>query len=103
MRDMAEGAGALRAMVSGSGPTLALLVKDAEHAEEVMAQLGDEVGVATIPVTATSSRSILRSLAGSSRLHQIPSSLARRFLVLGMLLPLPCEFISTAYPWPASG
>lgn len=52
MRDMAEGAGALRAMVSGSGPTLALLVKDAEHADEVMAQLGDEVGVATIPVTA---------------------------------------------------
>ncbi|MGH3651790.1 4-(cytidine 5'-diphospho)-2-C-methyl-D-erythritol kinase [Glutamicibacter sp.] len=52
MRDMAEGAGALRAMVSGSGPTLALLVKDAEHAEEVMAQLVDEVGVATIPVTA---------------------------------------------------
>ncbi|MBM7767635.1 4-(cytidine 5'-diphospho)-2-C-methyl-D-erythritol kinase [Glutamicibacter nicotianae] len=55
MRDMAEGAGALRAMVSGSGPTLALLVKDVEHADEVMAQLGDEVGVATIPVTAPAS------------------------------------------------
>ena len=52
MRDMAEGAGALRAMVSGSGPTLALLVRDHEHAQEVMAQLGVEVGVATIPVTA---------------------------------------------------
>ncbi|KUM29616.1 4-diphosphocytidyl-2C-methyl-D-erythritol kinase [Arthrobacter sp. EpRS66] len=52
MRDLAEGAGALRAMVSGSGPTLALLVRDGEHAEEVMAQLGDEVGVATIDVTA---------------------------------------------------
>jgi len=52
MRDLAEGAGALRAMVSGSGPTLALLVRDHEHAQEVIAQLGDEVGVATIPVTA---------------------------------------------------
>lgn len=52
MRDMAEGAGALRAMVSGSGPTLALLVEDAEHADEVMAQLGDEVGVATIAASA---------------------------------------------------
>ena len=31
---------------------MALLVKDAKHADEVMAQLGDEVGVATIPVTA---------------------------------------------------
>ncbi|XQN49520.1 4-(cytidine 5'-diphospho)-2-C-methyl-D-erythritol kinase, partial [Glutamicibacter creatinolyticus] len=37
-------------MVSGSGPTLALLVRDAEHAREVMAQLGDEVGVATLAV-----------------------------------------------------
>ncbi|WP_431711366.1 4-(cytidine 5'-diphospho)-2-C-methyl-D-erythritol kinase [Glutamicibacter uratoxydans] len=52
VRDLAEGAGALRAMVSGSGPTLALLVRDAEHATEVMAQLGDEVGVATLAVTA---------------------------------------------------
>ncbi|MHC6175758.1 4-(cytidine 5'-diphospho)-2-C-methyl-D-erythritol kinase [Glutamicibacter endophyticus] len=52
VRDLAEGAGALRAMVSGSGPTLALLVRDAEHATEVMAQLGDEVGVATVAVTA---------------------------------------------------
>lgn len=52
VRDLAEGAGALRAMVSGSGPTLALLVRDAEHAREVMAQLGDEVGVATLAVQA---------------------------------------------------
>lgn len=52
VRDLAEGAGALRAMVSGSGPTLALLVRDAGHAEQVMAQLGDEVGVATLAVTA---------------------------------------------------
>lgn len=52
VRDLAEGAGALRAMVSGSGPTLALLVRDAAHAVEVMAQLGDEVGVATLAVTA---------------------------------------------------
>ncbi|MGX1749103.1 4-(cytidine 5'-diphospho)-2-C-methyl-D-erythritol kinase [Glutamicibacter protophormiae] len=52
VRDLAEGAGALRAMVSGSGPTLALLVRDAEHAEQVRAQLGDEVGVATLAVSA---------------------------------------------------
>lgn len=52
VRDLAEGAGALRAMVSGSGPTLALLVRDAEHAQQVMTQLGDEVGVATLMVTA---------------------------------------------------
>jgi 4-diphosphocytidyl-2-C-methyl-D-erythritol kinase len=52
VRDLAEGAGALRAMVSGSGPTLALLVRDAEHARQVMTQLGDEVGVATLMVTA---------------------------------------------------
>lgn len=52
VRDLAEGAGALRAMVSGSGPTLALLVRDAAHATEVMAQLDDELGVATLAVTA---------------------------------------------------
>lgn len=52
VRDLAEGAGALRAMVSGSGPTLALLVRDSEHANEVRAQLGDEVGVATLAVSA---------------------------------------------------
>lgn len=52
VRDLAEGAGALRAMVSGSGPTLALLVRDSDHAQQVMTQLGDEVGVATLMVTA---------------------------------------------------
>ena len=52
VRDLAEGAGALRAIVSGSGPTLALLVRDAEHAEQVKAQLGDETGVDCKAVTA---------------------------------------------------
>jgi 4-diphosphocytidyl-2-C-methyl-D-erythritol kinase len=48
--EMGESAGALASIVSGSGPTIALLVSDEEHAEEVAFQLRDESGLDARPV-----------------------------------------------------
>lgn len=50
VRDVGEAAGALHALVSGSGPTLALLARDQPHGAEIIAQLSDEAGVATLQV-----------------------------------------------------
>lgn len=50
VRDMGEAAGALRALVSGSGPTIALLTTGEGHSTEVINQLGDEIGVNAVPV-----------------------------------------------------
>lgn len=50
VRDLGEAAGALHALVSGSGPTLALLARDHAHGAEIIAQLSDEAGVATLQV-----------------------------------------------------
>lgn len=50
VRDLGEAAGALHALVSGSGPTLALLARNAAHGAEIMNQLLDEAGVATVAV-----------------------------------------------------
>ncbi|GAA4373839.1 4-(cytidine 5'-diphospho)-2-C-methyl-D-erythritol kinase [Paeniglutamicibacter cryotolerans] len=50
VRDMGEAAGALCALVSGSGPTIALLASDPVHAREIITQLGDEIGVTALPV-----------------------------------------------------
>ncbi|GHD09751.1 4-(cytidine 5'-diphospho)-2-C-methyl-D-erythritol kinase [Zhihengliuella salsuginis] len=43
-------AGALAAIVSGSGPTAALLAEDAHHADQLALQLQDEPGLAAHPV-----------------------------------------------------
>lgn len=45
-----RGAGALGALVSGSGPTLAALVRDREHAAEVIAASGAEADRCTVAV-----------------------------------------------------
>ena len=50
VRDLGEAAGALHALVSGSGPTLALLARNQEHGAQIMTQLSDEAGVATLQV-----------------------------------------------------
>lgn len=43
--DMGRGAGALTALVSGSGPTVALLAEDPGHAGQLATQLIDEAGI----------------------------------------------------------
>lgn len=45
--DMGRGAGALTALVSGSGPTVALLAEDPGHAGQLATQLIDEAGIDT--------------------------------------------------------
>lgn len=50
VRDLGEAAGALHALVSGSGPTLALLARNQEHGAQIINQLSDEAGVATLQV-----------------------------------------------------
>lgn len=50
VRDMGEAAGALCALVSGSGPTIALLATDPVHAAGIINQLGDEIGVNALAV-----------------------------------------------------
>lgn len=45
--DMGRQAGALTALVSGSGPTVALLAEDRGHARQLATQLGDEAGIDT--------------------------------------------------------
>ncbi|GAA5227759.1 4-(cytidine 5'-diphospho)-2-C-methyl-D-erythritol kinase [Paeniglutamicibacter antarcticus] len=50
VRDLGEAAGALHALVSGSGPTLALLARNQDHSAQIITQLSDEAGVATLPV-----------------------------------------------------
>lgn len=45
--DMGRQAGALTALVSGSGPTVALLANDPGHARQLATQLGDESGIDT--------------------------------------------------------
>ena len=48
--EMGDRAGALAELVSGSGPTVAMLVRDGEHADQLVTQLQDEAGVDAFPV-----------------------------------------------------
>lgn len=59
VRDLGEAAGALHALVSGSGPTLALLARNEAHGAQIINQLSDEAGVATLQVHGPVSGAIL--------------------------------------------
>ncbi len=56
---MGDNAGALAAIVSGSGPTVALLAADAGHARQLATQLQDEAGVDALGVHGPVSGAVL--------------------------------------------
>lgn len=63
--ERAEDAGALKAIVSGSGPTLACIARSSAHAERISMQVRDELDVQTIVVSAPAAGASIVPHSGS--------------------------------------